>query len=106
MFMNLTNDLRNLISFGDSFLILAACVLLWARYKTSWVSLALAGAVVSALCHVVLSVPEVFAQFPEVRVQMLRFIWPIGSLVFALGLTGHAWTEWETFQRARQGIQS
>ena len=94
--MNMPMDLANLISFATGPLVLGACVLFWLRSKTTWVLLALAGQAVSVLCRLLLFVPDVFAQFP-----VIRLVWPVGALVFAIGLTGHAWTEYEASQGAK-----
>ena len=99
--MNMPMDIANLISVLTGLLVLAACVLLWLRNKTSWVLLALAGQTVSVLCRLVLFVPEAFAQFPA-----LRLVWPLGAFVFAVGLAGHAWTQYEAAQQARPEAQS
>jgi Na+-transporting NADH:ubiquinone oxidoreductase subunit NqrB len=100
--MSFPMDLANLISVLTGLLVLAACVLLWLRSKTSWVLLALAGQAVSVLCRLLVFVPEVFTQFP-----LLRLVWPVGAFIFAVGLAGYAWTEYEEFrQRASQGVNS
>jgi Na+-transporting NADH:ubiquinone oxidoreductase subunit NqrB len=101
MQMNMPMDIANLISVLTGLLVLAACVLLWLRSKTSWVLLALAGQTVSVLCRLVVFVPEAFTQFPA-----LRLVWPVGAMIFAVGLAGHAWTEYEASQRAQQGARS
>ena len=93
--MNMPSDIANLISVVTGLLVLGACVLFWLRSRTTWVLLALAGQAVSVLCRLLLFVPDVFAQFPA-----MRLIWPIGAFVFAIGLAGHAWTEYEASQRA------
>jgi len=87
-------DIANLVSVATGLLVLGACVLFWLRSKTTWVLLALAGQAVSVGCRLLLFVPDVFTQFPP-----LRFVWPAGALVFAVGLAGHAWVEYEAFQR-------
>ena len=99
--MNIPMDLANLISVITGLLVLGACVLLWLRSKTSWVLLALAGQTVSVLCRLILFVPDVFKQFPE-----LRLVWPMGAFVFALGLAGYAWTEYESAQSANRSPQA
>jgi len=96
--MNNPLDIANLISVATGLLVLGACVLFWLRSKTTWVLLALAGQAVSVLCRLLLFVPDVFVQFPVVRM-----VWPAGAFVFALGLAGHAWTEYEA---AQQGAKS
>ena len=97
--MNMPMDIANLISVLTGLLVLAACVLLWLRSQTPWTSLALAGQAVSVLCRLALFVPDAFAQFP-----VLRLVWPGGAFVFAVGLAGHAWTEYEAGQRrSKQG---
>jgi hypothetical protein len=96
--MNNPLDIANLISVATGLLVLGACVLFWLRSKTTWVLLALAGQAVSVLCRLLLFVPDVFVQFP-----LVRMVWPSGAFVFALGLAGHAWTEYEA---ARQGAKS
>jgi hypothetical protein len=92
--MNMPMDIANLISVLTGVLVLGACVLLWLRSKTSWVLLALAGQSVSVACRLLLFVPDVFTQFP-----VIRMVWPIGALVFAIGLAGYAWTEYEAAQQ-------
>jgi len=92
--MNIPLDIANLISVATSLLVLGACALLWLRSKTLWVLLALAGQAVSVLCRLLVFVPDVFTQFPAVRL-----VWPLGALVFAIGLAGYAWTEYEASQR-------
>jgi endonuclease/exonuclease/phosphatase (EEP) superfamily protein YafD len=92
--MNMSLDIANLISVVTGLLVLGACVLFWVRSRTTWVLLALAGQAVSVLCRLLLFVPDVFAQFPA-----MRLIWPMGAFVFAIGLAGHAWTEYEGSQR-------
>ena len=87
-------DLANVISIATGLVVLGACVLFWLRSGTTWVLLALAGQAVSVLCRLLLFVPDVFTQFP-----MIRFIWPLGAFVFAIGLAGHAWTEYEAAQQ-------
>src|SRR4249920_3223700 len=100
--MNPAVDLANLISLVTGLLVLGACILLWLRSKTSWVLLALAGQGVSVLCRLVLFVPDVFVQCPA-----LRLVWPVGAFIFAVGLAGYAWTEYEQSQlRAGQGMKS
>jgi endonuclease/exonuclease/phosphatase (EEP) superfamily protein YafD len=93
--MNMPLDIANLISVVTGLLVLGACVLFWLRSRTTWVLLALAGQAVSVLCRLLLFVPDVYAQFPA-----MRLIWPMGAFVFAVGLAGHAWTEYEAAQRA------
>lgn len=92
--MNNPMDIANLISVATGLLVLGACALVWLHSKTMWVLLALAGQVVSVLCRLLLFVPDVFTQFP-----MIRLVWPVGALVFAVGLAGHAWTEYQASQR-------
>lgn len=87
-------DIANLISIATGVLVLGACVLFWLRGKSTWVLLALAGQAVSVFCRLLLFVPDVFTQVPAIR-----FVWPLGALVFAIGLAGHAWTEYEASQR-------
>jgi Na+-transporting NADH:ubiquinone oxidoreductase subunit NqrB len=99
--MNMPIDIANLISVLTGLLVLAACVLLWLRSKTSWVLLALAGQTVSVLCRLLLFVPEAFTQFPP-----LRLVWPVGAFVFAIGLAGYAWTEYEAMQQNARGAKS
>jgi hypothetical protein len=100
--MNFPIDLANILSVVTGLIVLGACVLLWLRSKTSWVLLALAGQAVSVLCRLMLFVPDVFKQFPEIRL-----VWPAGAFVFAVGLAGYAWTEYEQHQqRASQGLKS
>ena len=94
--MNMPMDLANLISVATGLLVLGACALFWLRSKTTWVLLALAGQAVSVLCRLLLFVPELFTQFPAIRL-----VWPLGALVFAIGLAGHAWTEYEASQGAK-----
>lgn len=81
--------IANLISVLSALLVLGACILLWLRNQTLWMSLALAGQVVSVLCRFVLFMPNAYAQFPVIRI-----VWPLGALVFAMGLAGHAWTHY------------
>jgi hypothetical protein len=57
--------------------------------------LALGGQAVSVGCRLLFFVPDVFAQFPAIRL-----IWPAGALVFAIGLAGHAWSEYEASQQS------
>jgi hypothetical protein len=92
--MNMPTDLASLFSLATGLLVLGACVLFWLRSKTTWVLLALAGQGVSMLCRLLLFVPDVFTQFP-----IIRFVWPLGALVFAIGLAGHAWSEYEASQQ-------
>ncbi len=92
--MNMAMDVANAMSVLTGLLVLGACVLLWLRHQTLWMSLALAGQVVSVLCRFVLFIPDVFRQFP-----IIRLVWPVGALIFAIGLAGHAWTEYEASQR-------
>jgi hypothetical protein len=92
--MNISFDIANLISFAAGLILLTACALLWVRSKTTWALLALAGQAVSVLCRLLLFVPDVFAQFP-----LVRLVWPLGALVFAIGLAGYAWTEYEASRR-------
>ena len=88
-------DIANLISVATGLLVLGACVLFWLRSKDTWVLLALAGQAVAVLCRLLLFVvPDLFTQFPAVRL-----VWPLAALVFAIGLAGHAWTEYEAAQR-------
>ena len=91
--MNMSMDVANLISVLTGLLVLGACVLLWLRSQTLWMSLALTGQVISVLCRFVLFIPNAFTQYPIVRV-----VWPLGSLLFAIGLAGHAWTQYEAAQ--------
>jgi hypothetical protein len=93
--MNMNPDIANLVSVVTGLLVLSACALLWLRYRTPWALLALAGQVVSVLCRFVLFVPNAYMQFP-----VIRLVWPAGALVFAIGLAGHAWTQYEA---SRQG---
>ena len=93
--MNSVTDIANIISILTGVLVLAACVLFWLRTKTAWVLLALAGQTVSVICRLLLFVPEVFTQVP-----MIRLVWPAGAFVFAIGLMGHAFTEYEAAQRS------
>ena len=95
--MNMNPDIANLISVVTGLLVLGACALLWLRYQTTWVLLALAGQIVSVLCRFVLFVPNAYMQFP-----VIRLVWPAGALVFAVGLAGHAWMQ---FAAARQGTK-
>ena len=92
--MNMPMDLANLISIATGVLVLGACVLFWLRSKTTWVLLALAGQAVSVFCRLLLFVPDLFTQFPAVRL-----VWPLGALVFAIGLAGYAWEQYEASQR-------
>ena len=92
--MSLDMGIANLISVLSTLLVLGACVLLWLRNQTLWMSLALAGQAVSVLCRFVLFVPNAYAQFP-----IIRIVWPLGALVFAAGLAGHAWTQYAAAQR-------
>ena len=95
-------DLANILSVLTGLLVLGACVLFWVRDKTStWALLALAGQAVSVLCRFVLFVPDAFTQFPP-----LRLVWPIAALVFAVGLAGFAWTEYQAFQQKAAGAKS
>lgn len=96
--MNMGMDIANLVSVLTGLLVLGACALLWLRYQTTWVLLALAGQIVSVLCRFVLFVPNAYMQFP-----IIRLVWPAGALVFAIGLAGHAWTQYEA---ARRGAKS
>lgn len=96
--MNMGMDITNLVSVLTGLLVLGACALLWLRYQTTWVLLALAGQIVSVLCRFVLFVPNAYMQFP-----IIRLVWPAGALVFAVGLAGHAWTQYEA---AQQGAKS
>jgi|GEM_PF-6638827 hypothetical protein len=93
--MTIPLDLANLVSVIAGLLVLGACVLLWLRHQTLWPSLALAGQLVAVVCRLVLFVPDGFARLP-----LLRVIWPVGVLVFAIGLAGHAWTEYQAAQRS------
>ena len=93
--MNMPMDIANLISVATGLLVLGACGLFWLRSKTMWVLLALAGQAVSVLCRLLLFVPDVFTQVPAIRL-----VWPLGALVFAIGLAGHAWTEYEASQQS------
>jgi hypothetical protein len=93
--MNMNPDIANLVSVVTGLLVLGACALLWLRHQTPWVLLTLAGQVVSVLCRFVLFVPNAYMQIP-----VIRLVWPAGALVFAIGLAGHAWTQYEA---ARQG---
>jgi hypothetical protein len=52
------------------------------------------------LCRLVWFVPDAFVQFPP-----LRLVWPVAALVFAVGLAGYAWTEYESFQRKSGGAK-
>lgn len=92
--MNTGMDIANLVSVLTGLIVLGACVLLWLRNQTLWMSLALAGQAVSVLCRFVLFVPNAYAQYP-----IIRIVWPLGALVFAIGLAGHAWTQYVTAQR-------
>jgi len=92
--MNMPMDLANVISIATGLVVLGACVLFWLHSGTTWVLLALAGQAVSVLCRLLLFVPDVFTQFP-----MIRLVWPLGAFVFAIGLAGHAWTEYEASPR-------
>ena len=94
--MNNPMDIANLISVATGLLVLGACALFWLHSKTMWVLLALAGQAVSVLCRLLLFVPDVVTQFP-----MIRLVWPAGALVFAVGLAGHAWTEYEAQRGAK-----
>ncbi|HST28445.1 MAG TPA: hypothetical protein VLK26_08775 [Rudaea sp.] len=96
--MNMNLDIANLISVVTGLLVLGACILLWLRYQTQWVLLALAGQIVSVLCRFVLFVPGAYMQYPVIRI-----VWPAGSLIFAIGLAGFAWTQYEA---SRQGTKS
>lgn len=96
--MTLDMGIANLISVLSALLVLGACVLLWLRNQTLWMSLALAGQAVSVLCRFVLFVPNAYMQFP-----IIRLVWPASALVFAIGLAGHAWTQ---YQAAQQGGKS
>ena len=93
--MTLDMGIANLISVLGTLLVLGACVLLWLRNQTLWMSLALAGQIVSTLFRFVLFVPNAYAQFP-----IIRIVWPLGTLVFAVGLAGHAWTQFEAARRS------
>lgn len=88
-------DITNLVSVAAGLLVLGACVLFWIRAKSAWTLLALAGQAVSVACRLLLFIPDVFVQFPP-----LRFVWPVGALVFAIGLAGHAWVEYEAAQQS------
>ena len=95
-------DLASIMSVLTRLLVLGACALLWIRDKTSsWALIALAGQAVSVLCRFVLFVPDAFTQFPP-----LRLVWPVAALVFAVGLAGYAWTEYQTFQQKAAGAKS
>jgi len=93
--MNNPMDIANLVSVATGLLVLGACVLFWIRAKSAWALLALAGQAVAVACRLLLFIPDVFVQFPP-----LRFVWPAGALVFAVGLAGHAWAEYEAAQRS------
>ena len=93
--MNMPADVANLISVLTGVLALGACVLFLLRRKSTWVLLALAGQAVSVLCRLVLFVPDLYTQFP-----VIRLVWPLGALAFAIGLAGYAWEEYEASQRS------
>jgi len=94
-------DLASILSVLTGLLVLGACVLLWIRDKTSsWVLLALAGQGVSVLCRFALFVPDAFTQFPP-----LRLVWPVAAFVFAVGLAGYAWTEYQAFQQRTASVK-
>lgn len=95
--MSLDLGIANLISALTMLLVLGACVLLWLRNQTLWMWLALAGQVVSVLCRIVLFMPNAYAQYP-----IIRIVWPLGALVFAVGLVGHAWTQYEAAQKGKK----
>lgn len=87
--------LFNVLSMLTGILVLAACVLLWLRHGTLWTGLALAGQVIGFVSRIVLFVPDLLREFPA-----LQMVWPVGAMLFALGLVGHAWTEYEAFKQS------
>jgi hypothetical protein len=86
-------DIANIISVLTGVLVLGACVLLWLRSKTMWVLLALGGEAISVLCRLLVFVPDLYTQIPAIRL-----VWPLAALLFAIGLIGYAWTEYEASQ--------
>jgi len=95
-------DLARMLSVLGGMLVLAACVLLWLRDKTSvWALLALVGQAVSMLCRLVLPVPDLWVHLPP-----LRLVWPVAEMMFAVGLIGYAWTEYDAAQRKTAGGKS
>ena len=92
-------EFTSLLSFVDSLLVLFGCLLFWFMYKNAWALLALAGEGASFLCHVVVALPGTFSDASGLRMDILRFGWPVASLVFAIGLAGLAWSQYEIFRR-------
>jgi len=91
-------DIANLLSIVPSLLILTACALLWLQHKSVWTVLMLAGEGVSVVLHVLLLLPGVMHELPF-QDSLFRLIWPCAAIVFAVGLLGHALTQYEVSQR-------
>jgi len=88
-------DFANIASWLTSFVVLAACVMLWAHRKNVWALLALGGEAAVIGCHLfLLLTPNAFSEFPPLRV-----LWPAAGLMFAVGLAGYAWNELATARR-------
>ncbi len=87
-------DIANLFSILPGLLILTACALLWLQHKSVWTVLMLAGEGVSIVLRVLLLLPGMAGQLP-LQDPMFRMIWPCAAIVFAVGLLGHALTQFE-----------
>jgi len=98
-------DLSNIFSLAGSLLLLAACVLLWVRFKSIWILIALGGHLCSMLCRLALT-PGTPIQYGDWRLEVIRVIWPAASFAFAIGLTGFAWTELEAQKRKARETQT
>lgn len=87
-------EITNLLSIVPSLLIITACALLWLQHKSVWTVLMLAGEGVSVVLHMLLLLPGVMRELPF-QDPLFRMIWPCAAIVFAIGLLGHALTQFE-----------
>jgi hypothetical protein len=91
-------DIANLFSIVPTLLVLTACALLWLHHKTVWTVLMFAGEGVSLALHVLLILPGLVGHLPF-NDPLFRIVWPCAAIVFAVGLLGHALTQYEGSQR-------
>jgi hypothetical protein len=70
-------------------LVLSASVMLWLKWRSPWLLVAMVAQVFSTLCRVVLLLsPGLFTQTPA-----LQLLWPLASAAFGVGLLCHALLE-------------
>ena len=93
-------DITNLFSILPGLLILTGCALLWLHHRSVWTVLMLAGEGISIVLRVLFLLPGVVRELP-VQDPMFRLIWPIAAMIFAIGLVGHALTQYEAAQRGK-----